>query len=325
MKIIFFGTPLFAAVNLTFLINAGFEIVAVVTPVDSKSGRGKIEKPCEVKTVALDNHIPILQPEKLKDSDFIKKLKSFKADIFIVVAFRMLPEVVWKIPNKGTINLHTSLLPNYRGAAPINWVLINGESETGVTTFFIDHNIDSGEIITQRIIKIKTSTTAAELHNELLYLGNDALLETIEMIKDKSVSSTIQPNNLSNSEAPKISKELLKINWNKSANDIHNLVRGLSPFLENKIVKNVAIFPSAWTFLKDENGLVKRIKIHLTEIASSKSNSTLVLDTDNKSYLNVSTKSNSISILRLQVEGKNPMSISQFLKGNKITKSHKIS
>ena len=324
MKIIFFGTPLFAAVNLTFLINAGFEIVAVVTPVDSKSGRGKIEKPCEVKTVALDNHIPILQPEKLKDSDFIKKLKSFKADIFIVVAFRMLPEVVWKIPNKGTINLHTSLLPNYRGAAPINWVLINGESETGVTTFFIDHNIDSGEIITQRIIKIKTSTTAAELHNELLYLGNDALLETIEMIKDKSVSSTIQPNNLSNSEAPKISKELLKINWNKSANDIHNLVRGLSPFLENKIVKNVAIFPSAWTFLKDENGLVKRIKIHLTEIASSKSNSTLVLDTDNKSYLNVSTKSNSISILRLQVEGKNPMSISQFLKGNKITKFHKI-
>ena len=174
-------------------------------------------------------------------------------------------------------------------------------------------------------MKIKTSTTAAELHNELLYLGNDALLETIEMIKDKSVSSTIQPNNLSNSEAPKISKELLKINWNKSANDIHNLVRGLSPFLENKIVKNVAIFPSAWTFLKDENGLVKRIKIHLTEIASSKSNSTLVLDTDNKSYLNVSTKSNSISILRLQVEGKNPMSISQFLKGNKITKSHKIS
>ena len=324
MKIIFFGTPLFASVNLTFLINAGFEIVAVVTPVDSKSGRGKIEKPCEVKTVALDNHIPILQPEKLKDSDFIKKLKSFKADIFIVVAFRMLPEVVWKIPNKGTINLHTSLLPNYRGAAPINWVLINGESETGVTTFFIDHNIDSGEIITQRIIKIKTSTTAAELHNELLYLGNDALLETIEMIKDKSVSSTIQPNNLSNSEAPKISKELLKINWNKSANDIHNLVRGLSPFLENKIVKNVAIFPSAWTFLKDENGLVKRIKIHLTEIASSKSNSTLVLDTDNKSYLNVSTKSNSISILRLQVEGKNPMSISQFLKGNKITKFHKI-
>ena len=193
-----------------------------------------------------------------------------------------------------------------------------------ITLLIIDHNIDSGEIITQRIIKIKTSTTAAELHNELLYLGNDALLETIEMIKDKSVSSTIQPNNLSNSEAPKISKELLKINWNKSANDIHNLVRGLSPFLENKIVKNVAIFPSAWTFLKDENGLVKRIKIHLTEIASSKSNSTLVLDTDNKSYLNVSTKSNSISILRLQVEGKNPMSISQFLKGNKITKFHKI-
>ena len=325
MKIIFFGTPLFAAVNLTFLIDSGFEIVAVVTPVDSKSGRGKVEKPCEVKVVALDNDIPILQPEKLKSSNFIQKLQSFKADVFIVVAFRMLPEVVWKIPKEGTINLHTSLLPNYRGAAPINWVLINGESETGVTTFFIDHNIDSGEIITQRNIKIRTSTTAAELHNELLYLGNDALLATIEMIKDKSVSSTIQTNNLRNSEAPKISKELLKINWNKSANDIHNLVRGLSPFLENNIIKNVAIFPSAWTFLEDENGLVKRIKIHLTEIVSSKSNSTLELDTDNKSYLNVSTKSNSISILRLQVEGKNPMSITQFLKGNKITKSHKIS
>ena len=326
MKIVFFGTPHFAATNLSALINVGYDIAAIVCPPDSKKGRGKKLKPCAVKQVGIENHIPILQPLKLRDDDFIHQLKSLNADLFVVVAFRMLPESVWSLPSNGTINLHTSLLPNYRGAAPINWVLINGEKETGITTFFIDQKIDSGVIILQEKIKLTDSTTAAELHNNLMNRGSKLLINTLKSIKDNSVSQQKQEHNSEMSEAPKLTKDLLKIDWSKSANEIHNLVRGLSPFLDNNTkLKDIAICPSAWFTLKDDKGIHKRIKLHLSEVVSNNSNKTLIIKTDNKTYLHIITNKNTIAILNLQAEGKNPMTIQEFLQGNKINEKFIIS
>ena len=325
MKIVFFGTPSFAANNLDYLINNNHKIVAIVTPPDSKTGRGKQLKSCAVKEVALINNIPVLQPKKLKADEFINKLETFYADLFVVVAFRMLPEVVWKIPKKGTINLHVSLLPNYRGAAPINRVLINGEKETGISTFFIDHNIDSGEIIQQKRVELTNKTTAAQLHNNLIEKGNTLLTSTLDAIKNNSAIRSPQKHSGSILEAPKLTKELLKIDWNKSAIDIHNLVRGLSPFLDdNTVLKDIAICPSAWFYLADNTGNQKRIKLHLTEVIKSESKNLLHIKTDNKTYLHIITNKDAIAILNLQAEGKRPMTIKQFLQGNKITENHKI-
>jgi methionyl-tRNA formyltransferase len=326
MKIVFFGTPHFAATNLNALINAGYDIVGIVCPPDSKKGRGKQLRPCAVKEVGIENNIPVLQPLKLRDDDFIHQLKSLNADLFVVVAFRMLPESVWNLPNKGTINLHTSLLPNYRGAAPINWVLINGEKETGITTFFIDQQIDSGAIIKQEKIILTDKTTAAELHNTLMNKGSDLLINTLNSIKNNTVSHQEQEHNSSMSEAPKLTKELLKIDWNKSANEIHDLVRGLSPFLDNNTkLKDIAICPSAWFILQDDKGIEKRIKLHLSEVVSNNSDKLLSIKTDNKTYLHIITNTNAIAILNLQAEGKNPMTIQQFLQGNKINEKFLVS
>ena len=326
MKIVFFGTPHFAATNLNALINAGYDIAGIVCPPDSKKGRGKQLKPCAVKEVGIANNIPVLQPLKLRDDDFIHQLKSLNADLFVVVAFRMLPKSVWNLPSNGTINLHTSLLPNYRGAAPINWVLINGEKETGITTFFIDQQIDSGAIIKQEKIKLTETTTAAELHNTLMHKGSELLINTLESIKKNTVCHQKQESNLAISEAPKITKELLKIDWNKSANEIHNLVRGLSPYLDNNTkLKDIAICPSAWFILKDDKGIQRRIKLHLSKVISNNSNKLLSIETDNKSYFHINTNKNAIAILNLQAEGKNPMTIQQFLQGNKVNKNFLIS
>tara|TARA_B110000879_G_scaffold96217_1_gene131327 strand:+ start:2605 stop:3585 length:981 start_codon:yes stop_codon:yes gene_type:complete len=326
MKIVFFGTPYFAATNLKELINAGHDIARIVCPPDSKKGRGKQLKPCAVKEVGIAHNIPVLQPLKLRDIDFINNLKSLDADIFVVVAFRMLPQTVWDLPRNGTINLHTSLLPNYRGAAPINWVLINGEKETGITTFFIDQQIDSGAIIKQEKIKLTETTTAAELHNTLMHKGSELLINTLESIKKNTVCHQKQESNLAISEAPKITKELLKIDWNKSANEIHNLVRGLSPYLDNNTkLKDIAICPSAWFILKDDKGIQRRIKLHLSKVISNNSNKLLSIETDNKSYFHINTNKNAIAILNLQAEGKNPMTIQQFLQGNKVNKNFLIS
>tara|TARA_B100000767_G_scaffold271167_1_gene296247 strand:+ start:651 stop:1631 length:981 start_codon:yes stop_codon:yes gene_type:complete len=326
MKIVFFGTPHFAATNLKALINFGYDIAGIVCPPDSKKGRGKQLKACSVKEVGISNNIPVLQPLKLRDEEFIKRLKCLNADLFVVVAFRMLPQSVWNLPTKGTINLHTSLLPNYRGAAPINWVLINGEEETGITTFFINKQIDSGAIIRQKKIKLNNTTTAAELHNTLMNKGSDLLIKTLNSIKNNTVIHHEQENNLGMSYAPKITKELLKIDWNKPADEIHNLVRGLSPFLDNNTkLKDIAICPSAWFILKDDKGIQKRIKLHLSEVVSNKSDKILSIKTDNKTYMHIITNKNAIAILNLQAEGKNPMTIQQFLKGNKINEKFLIS
>ena len=267
----------------------------------------------------------MLQPLKLKSESFLQQLRSLNADLFVVVAFRMLPELVWGLPKKGTINLHTSLLPNYRGAAPINWVLINGEEETGVTIFLINNNIDTGEIIEQEKIKVTNKTTAAKLHNTLMKKGSSLLIKSLDSIKNNSADYIPQKYNSAMLEAPKLTKELLKIDWKKSANEIHNLIRGLSPFLDDDTqLKDVAICPSAWFFLQDANGVKKRIKVHLSEIVSTHKDSLLTIKTDNKTYLHIVTSENAISILNLQAEGKKPMTIQQFLLGNKINKNNKI-
>ena len=326
MKIVFFGTPYFAATNLTALINTGYNVAGIVCPPDSKKGRGKQLKACAVKEVGILNNIPVLQPLKLRDENFTKQLTSLNADLFVVVAFRMLPQSVWSLPIKGTINLHTSLLPNYRGAAPINRVLINGEKETGITTFFIDQQIDSGAIIQQEKIKLTNKTTAAELHNSLMNKSSKILINTLNSIKNNTVSQHEQQDDLAISEAPKLTKELLKIDWNKSANEIHNLVRGLSPFLDNNTkLKDIAICPSAWFTLQDDKGVQKRIKLHLSEVVSNNSDKIMSIKTDNKTYLHIITNKNAIAILNLQAEGRNPMTIQQFLQGNKINEKFLVS
>ena len=325
MKIVFFGTPHFAATNLNALINARYDIVGIVCPPDSKKGRGKQLKACAVKEVGIANNIPVLQPLKLRDKEFLMQLKSLNADLFVVVAFRMLPQSVWSLPIKGAINLHTSLLPNYRGAAPINWVLINGEKETGITTFFIDQQIDSGAIIKKEMIKLTDKTTAAELHNSLMNKGSKLLINTLNSIKNNTINHQKQEQDLAISVAPKLTKKLLKIDWNKSAKEIHNLVRGLSPFLDNNTkLKDIAICPSAWFILQDDKGIKKRIKLHLSEEVSNNSDKLLSIKTDNKTYLHINTKKNAIAILNLQAEGKNPMTIQQFLQGNKINNNFTI-
>ena len=325
MKVIFFGTPDFAANNLQHIIDKEYQVVAIVTAPDSRKGRGKQLKECAVKKVGIKNNIPVLQPLKLKKDQFINDLYNFNADLFIVVAFRMLPEIVWKIPSKGTINLHTSLLPNYRGAAPINWVLINGEKETGISTFFINHNIDSGDIILQKRIELTNKTTAGQLYNILMNKGKILLEDTIDLIKGSKIKSIRQKTCLDTKEAPKLTKNLLKITWDKSANKIHNLVRGLSPLIDrDTILKDIAICPSAWLILEDENKRQKRVKIILTKVIKKKYSINNQLQTDNKSFLYIRTKKNLLSVLNLQMEGKKAMTIQQFLQGNKINDHFKV-
>ena len=271
--------------------------------------------------IGINNNIPVLQPKNLKDEIFINALKDINAEVFVVVAFRMLPESVWSIPSKGTLNLHTSLLPNYRGAAPINWVLINGEKYTGITTFFIDHKIDSGAIILQEEIPLSNKITAATLHNILMNKGNELLIKTLETIKKRTVVLKVQKYTSIMQEAPKITKELCKIDWSKSAKSIHNLVRGLSPFLdENTLLKDVAICPSAW-FLLDG----KRVKLQSTELIREPNEQHLIIDSDNKNYLSVLLEDGALAIKQLQIEGKKSMTIRKFLQGNKIDANCSIS
>ena len=326
MKIIFFGTPYFAATILNGLIKDGNEINAVVTNPDKKSGRGNKVKFSEVKEIALENKINVIQPLSLKENSFIEHLKFLNADLFIIIAFRMLPEKVWKLPKKGTINLHTSLLPDYRGAAPINWVLINGEKETGLTIFYIDKNIDSGSVIVKEKFDLTSSITAAELHNILMHKGRKLMHRTIQQLKTNNISGIIQNESSDNNIAPKITKELSKINWQKNAEQINNLIRGLSPFLsKDNILRNVSICPSAWFYLQIGTTIKKRIKIHLSKVIDTTSDNFLSIQTDNKTYLNIVTKKKALSIEYLQPEGKKSMSIKQFLQGNKINSDYSVS
>ena len=315
MKIICFGTPSFTS-EIIKNIERCNDIVCIVTTEDTQKGRGKKILPSDVKKTAFELDIPILQPNKLDDKEFIEKLKEYNTDLFLVIAFRKLPKVVWELPKKGTINLHTSLLPEYRGAAPINWVLINGENKTGVTTFFINEKIDQGDIILQKKINLDQNITAGQLHNLMIHDGIEIINKTINLIDENDVQLIYQSKKDKFKAAPKLNKELQKINWQKSIIEIHNKIRGLSPFIDQTtMLKDVSICPSAWFLINS-----KRVKIQKSSIVEIV-NKERYLDTDNKNYLNINFKNKALSLKIIQIEGKKPMNIKQFLQGNKIESS----
>ena len=306
LRIIFMGTPEFAVPSLRKLLDAGFEIVAVVTASDKPAGRGLQPHESDIKKFALSKGLKILQPEKLKSPDFIKELQSLNADIQVVVAFRMLPEIVWNMPPMGTINVHGSLLPQYRGAAPINWAIINGEKETGVTTFKLKQEIDTGDILLQKKIEIGDAETAGELHDKMKEIGAELLLQTMTALTENELSEIPQAEtpevfkgNLHFRHAPKLSTENCEINWKKNIDEIYNLIRGLSPY------------PTAFTSL---NG--KKLKIFQAEkeAAAIKEVPGEIIS-DHKSHLKFACNNGYISVKELQLEGKRKLDVADFLRG----------
>ena len=304
LRIIFMGTPQFAVPSLNKLYEAGYDIAAVVTAPDKPAGRGMQLAQSAVKRYAVEKNINILQPEKLKDPAFLEKLKSLKANVQVVVAFRMLPEVVWDMPPMGTINLHASLLPQYRGAAPINWAIINGEKQTGVTTFKLKHQIDTGNILLQEKIDITETETAGSLHDKMMEAGAELLLQTIHELEKGTLQETLQPDGAhlmpgTLHHAPKIFTETGEINWNKNTDEIYNLIRGLSPY------------PAAFTFLQG-----KKLKIFSSQKEiNNESHQPGKVFTDHKSFLKFSTNDGYISLKEIQLEGKKKMMIEDFLRG----------
>lgn len=299
------GTPEFAVATLDALFQSGFNIVGVVTAPDKPAGRGKQLQESAVKKYALEKGLKILQPTNLKNPEFQAELQSLNADIQVVVAFRMLPEAVWNMPKLGSVNLHASLLPHYRGAAPINWAIINGEKETGVSTFFLQHEIDTGKIIFQEKISIDENDTIGELYAKLMNIGAQLMVKTITSINEGNYPQIEQEHITDIKHAPKIFKEDCKINWNKSANEIHNLVRGLSPY------------PAAWTMLDS-----KIVKIYSTNKNTIEQNLAPGEIYATKKEMWVGTGSKPIQVTELQLEGKKRMSAEQFLQGfNQMSKS----
>jgi methionyl-tRNA formyltransferase len=299
IRIIFMGTPEFAVPSLDRLVDAGYNIVAVITAPDKPSGRGMKLSESEVKKYAVKNNLKILQPDKLKHPDFIEELRQLKADLQVVVAFRMLPEMVWKMPPLGTINLHASLLPQYRGAAPINWAIINGEKETGVTTFKLQQEIDTGNILLQEKIKINDNETAGTLHDKMKSIGAELLLKTVQQLQNGTLQEHAQSYSSMLRLAPKIFSEDCKINWDQNVEDIFNFIRGLSPY------------PAAFTFLQG-----KKLKIFSAEKQQHIGlGSPGDYVTNNKSYLKFAAKDGYISIKELQSEGKKRMNVVDFLRG----------
>jgi len=309
LRLVFMGTPDFAVGILDALHGSIHEITAVVTVADKAAGRGQKLKESAVKIYAQANNLTILQPEKLKDEHFLAQLKELQADLFVVVAFRMLPKEVWKMPAFGTINLHASLLPNYRGAAPINWAIINGDEETGVTTFFIDEAIDSGKIIEQEKVKISSNTNAGELHDELMSVGAELTLKTVSAISQQT-HTVIDQDKFDGKDfkmAAKIFKEDCEISWDETVENVHNKIRGLSPY------------PAAWTKLKN----TKKNEILLVKLFASKpiENNGISLTgnlQENADGIFFPCKNGFICITELQVEGKRRMTYKEFLAGNEI-------
>jgi methionyl-tRNA formyltransferase len=304
LKIVYMGTPEFAVEPLKTLLENGYNIVSVVTAPDKPAGRGREVKQSDVKRFALERRLPVMQPEKLRDGNFIESLKSLNADLFLVVAFRMLPEAVWSMPPKGTVNLHASLLPNYRGAAPINHAIINGETTTGVTTFIISHEIDTGEILLQKEIEIHDDETAGTLHDRLMIVGAELLLETVEKIESSDVHPFKQPQIPNLRPAPKLFRETCEIDWNRPVEQIRNLIRGLSPY------------PGAWCELKNETKTLQ-IKI-LKAFADTETTGNMPAGTvcsDGKSCLKIACADRFLCVDELQPEGKKRMSVKAFLAG----------
>ena len=311
MKIVFMGTPEFAVPCLDILIKNNYNIVGVVTVPDKPAGRGQQLNQSAIKKYAIENNLKLLQPEKLKDEGFVNELKHLNADLQIVVAFRMLPEVVWNMPKLGTYNLHASLLPKYRGAAPINWAVINGDTESGVTTFKLKHEIDTGNVLLQQKVKIDTTTTAGILHDELMIVGSNLILKTVQQIELSINMNTelnfIAQQDVEASHAPKLFKETCKINWHNDVTSIYNLIRGLSPY------------PTAFTELNNKAEVFLLIKIFsatFEEINHTQTNGLLLCD--NKTFLKVYCKNGILTVCSLQLQGKKQMSVEEFLRGFKI-------
>jgi len=304
LRIVFMGTPEFAVASLDALAKAGSNIVGVITAPDKPAGRGMKPAQSAVKKYALENGLKVLQPEKLKDAGFVEELRSLQADLQVVVAFRMLPEVVWNMPPMGTINLHGSLLPQYRGAAPINWAVINGETETGVTTFKLKHEIDTGNILLQESIEIGEDETAGEVHDRMKEVGAVLLVKTVKGLADGTLREIPQPSlssllPLEIKHAPKIFSNDCKIDWNKPVSGIYNLIRGLSPY------------PAAFTYLDD-----KMLKIY--KAAKEKANPEIPpgeYQTDKKTFLRFTANDGYISVKEIQLEGKRKMTVGDFLRG----------
>lgn len=307
LRIVFMGTPGFSVGIMEAILKAGMNIVGVVTVADKPAGRGQQMHESAVKTFAVEQQIPVLQPIKLKDETFLSELEALNADVFVVVAFRMLPTEVWKMPRFGTFNLHASLLPDYRGAAPINWTLINGDTETGVSTFFIDETIDTGNVIGQTKMPVGPNELAGELHDRMMIIGGELVVETLTQIQNGNVTTIPQAEMKESLQrpAPKLFKENTQIDWKQPAHEIHNLVRGLSPY------------PVAWTrWNKAQEGL-KSIKIFETRISEKTTKGDFSLEAD-KHLIYVHCVDHCLEILSFQVEGKKRMPAKEWLVGNKI-------
>jgi methionyl-tRNA formyltransferase len=311
LKIIFMGTPEFAVGILDTLIKNNYNVVGVITAADKPAGRGQKIKYSAVKEYALANNLTLLQPTNLKDENFLQELKALNANLQIVVAFRMLPEVVWKMPEFGTFNLHASLLPNYRGAAPINWTIINGDTKTGVTTFFIDDKIDTGAMILSTETEINPEENAGNLHDRLMQLGSKTVIETLAIIEKGNVTTTIQKDNPEIKTAYKLNKENCKIDWTKSAKEIYNLIRGLSPY------------PSAWCFFQDKNE-EWNVKIHEAKMILE--NHTIATGTliCSKKEMKIAVKDGYIQVICLQFPGKKKMNVGELLNGITFSEEAKV-
>lgn len=304
LKIVFFGTPEFAVTSLDALVKNGFNVAAVVTMPDKPAGRGKKIQMSDVKRYALEHDLPVLQPEKLKAPEFVDALRAIDADLFIVIAFRMLPEVVWGMPRLGTFNLHASLLPKYRGAAPINHAIINGEKETGITTFFLKHEIDTGDMIAQRSIAIGEDENAGELHDRLMMLGAEAVVDTVNAIIDGTLTTSPQPEG-EFIAAPKIFKETCRIDWERPRKNLHDFIRGLAPY------------PAAWTRMIEQSGKPSDIKIFATSLKDIPSDISLLPGEAlvKGKHLYAGTADGVLELLSLQPAGKRAMGADAFILG----------
>ena len=308
LRIVYMGTPEFAVESLKRLVEGGYNIVGVITMPDKPMGRhGSVLQPSPVKQYAVSQGLKVLQPEKLKSEEFVEELPSLNADLQIVVAFRMLPEVVWNMPRLGTFNLHASLLPQYRGAAPINWAVMNGDTETGITTFFLKHEIDTGEIIDQVRVPIADTDNVEVVYDKLMMLGGDLVLKTVDAILEGNVKTTPQEELAKIEElrpAPKIFKETCRIDWNKGVKSVYDFIRGLSPY------------PAAWTELCQEGVAPVMLKIFETRkefVAHTLAPGTIV--TDHKTYFKIASTDGYVDIQSLQLAGKKRMSVADFLRG----------
>lgn len=311
LRIIFMGTPEFAVGILDTIIKNNYDVVGVITAADKPAGRGQKIKYSAVKEYALANNLTLLQPTNLKDESFLAELKALNANLQIVVAFRMLPKVVWEMPSLGTFNLHASLLPNYRGAAPINWAIINGETKTGVTTFFIDDKIDTGAMILNSEIAIEPEENAGQLHDRLMLLGSQTVIDTLKIIESGNVTTTIQEDNDEIKTAYKLNKENCKIDWTKSGAEINNLIRGLSPY------------PAAWCFLKDKNEELS-IKIYEAKLAVDAHSYEIGTLISSKKEIKIAIKEGFIQLLSLQLPGKKRMQVAELLNGITFSDSAKV-